>query len=318
MINQDIFRAATLLRQGELVAIPTETVYGLAANAFDVEAVAKIFAAKNRPFFDPLIVHTDSIEKIKSFVADFPPKAELLAQNFWAGALTLLLPKTKLIPDLVTAGLPRVAVRIPKHPLTLALLRNLDFPLAAPSANPFGYISPTKAEHVAAQLSEKVALILEGGECEIGLESTIVGFEGDKTVIYRLGGISVEEIERIVGSVEVKKHSSSNPAASGMLESHYAPRKKMFLQTIETLLEHYKAEEIAVLAFNTIQNKIPLANQKILSPQGDYLEAAKNLFDFMRILDEMPQKVIWAELLPEKSLGRAINDRLKRAATEKL
>ncbi|MCS6796546.1 MAG: L-threonylcarbamoyladenylate synthase, partial [Raineya sp.] len=208
MISTDIDLAEKLLRNNQLVAIPTETVYGLAGNAFSEEAVAQIFAVKNRPTFDPLIVHSDSLEKIKNFVSDFPEKAMILAQKFWAGSLTLLLPKKSIIPDLVTAGLPTVAVRIPKHPLTLQLLQRLDFPLAAPSANPFGYISPTTAHHVAEQLGEKIPLILDGGICSVGVESTIVGFEGDKAIIYRLGGISVESIQETIGEVEVKTHSS--------------------------------------------------------------------------------------------------------------
>jgi L-threonylcarbamoyladenylate synthase len=315
MNDSGIELAEKLLREGNLVAIPTETVYGLAANALDIKAVAKIFEAKNRPTFDPLIIHTDSIEKIKSWVTDFPEKAQQLAQHFWPGSLTLLLPKAAIIPDLVTSGLDRVAVRIPNHPLTLSLLEKLDFPLAAPSANPFGYISPTKAEHVTAQLGDKVSLVLDGGSCEVGIESTIVGFEQEKTIIYRLGGISVEAIEQIVGAVEVRPHSSSNPNAPGMLESHYAPRKPFCLD--KEKLKQYPSERVGVLAFSQTLENIPLENQKILSPNGSYWEAAQNLFALMRELDEMPHiEVIFAELLPEENLGRAINDRLRRASAK--
>jgi L-threonylcarbamoyladenylate synthase len=315
MNDSGIELAEKLLREGNLVAIPTETVYGLAANALDIKAVAKIFEAKNRPTFDPLIIHTDSIEKIKSWVTDFPEKAQQLAQHFWPGSLTLLLPKAAIIPDLVTSGLDRVAVRIPNHPLTLSLLEKLDFPLAAPSANPFGYISPTKAEHVTAQLGDKVSLVLDGGSCEVGIESTIVGFEQEKTIIYRLGGISVEAIEQIVGAVEVRPHSSSNPNAPGMLESHYAPRKPFCLD--KEKLKQYPSERVGILAFSQTLENIPVENQKILSPNGSYLEAAQNLFALMRELDEMPHiEVIFAELLPEENLGRAINDRLRRASAK--
>ncbi|MCS6796617.1 MAG: Sua5/YciO/YrdC/YwlC family protein, partial [Raineya sp.] len=207
--------------------------------------------------------------------------------------------------------------RIPKHPLTLQLLQRLDFPLAAPSANPFGYISPTTAQHVAEQLGEKIPLILDGGSCNVGVESTIVGFEGEKAIIYRLGGISVESIQETIGEVEIKTHSSSNPLAPGNLESHYAPTKKMFLGNLAELLAKYSPQEIGVLTFSENVPVIPLENQLILSPHKDFSEAAKNLFAMMRQLDKMPVKVLWAELLPEKDLGRAINDRLRRASAKR-
>ncbi|PKQ70647.1 L-threonylcarbamoyladenylate synthase [Raineya orbicola] len=317
MISTDLNLAEKLLRNNELVAIPTETVYGLAGNALSEEAVAQIFAVKNRPTFDPLIVHSDSLAKIKNFVLEFPPKALLLAEKFWAGSLTLLLPKKPIIPDLVTAGLPTVAVRIPKHFLTLQLLQRLEFPLAAPSANPFGYISPTTAQHVAEQLGEKIPLILDGGSCSVGVESTIVGFEGEKTIIYRLGGVSVEAIENLIGKVEVKTHSTSNPLAPGSLESHYAPTKKLFLGNLQEILERYSPQDIGTLVFRKPIPNIYPENQLILSEQGSFTEAAKNLFAMLRKLDKMPVKVIWAELLPEKDLGRAINDRLRRASAKR-
>ncbi len=330
MISKDLDLAEKLLRAGELVAIPTETVYGLAANALDIDAVTKIFEAKNRPTFDPLIIHTDTLEKVKSFVVDLPQLAETLATHFWAGALTLLLPKKNIIPDLVTSGMNTVAIRIPAHPLTLALLARLEFPLAAPSANPFGYISPTTAQHVENQLGTKVPLILDGGACEVGIESTIIGFEGEKTIIYRLGGISVEEIERIIGKVEVRS-SSSNPKetqtgmhAPGMLESHYSPKKPLFLedfnklpaQNLYDILEKYDLDRIGGLLFSENEPNLMQKNILFLSKSGDYAEATKNLFAMMRELDSMDIDVIIAELLPEIGLGRAINDRLRRAAVK--
>ncbi len=331
IIGSNIKIAKQHLESGNLVAIPTETVYGLAANAFDIKAVAKIFEAKNRPTFDPLIIHTDSIDKIKNWTNDFPTWAEKLGKHFWAGALTLLLPKKTIIPDLVTSGLPHVAVRIPNHELTLQLLKTLDFPLAAPSANPFGYISPTTANHVFEQLGEKVNYILEGGNCKIGVESTIIGEENGKLTIFRKGGIVIEELEKIVGKLIVKEHSNSNPhsdknqeltkvASSGMLLSHYAPKIKMRLGNIEQMLNEYlsnneiKINEIGILSFNKKHNQIPTKNQFILSKEGDFSEAAQNLFSYMRELDKLNIKIILAELLPEKELGRAINDRLRRAA----
>ncbi len=330
IIGNNIERANNQLKKGNLVAIPTETVYGLAANAFDIKAVAKIFEAKNRPTFDPLIVHTESIDKIKSWTTDFPNWAEELGNHFWAGALTLLLPRKIIIPDLVTSGLPHVAVRIPNHNLTLELLKSLDFPLAAPSANPFGYISPTTANHVFEQLGDKVSYILDGGSCKIGVESTIVGEENGKLTVFRKGGIAIEELEKVVGKLIVKEHSNSNPhsdnqdknkqeeltkvASSGMLLSHYAPKIKMRLGNIDEMIQEYNTDEIGILSFTKKYNQIPTKNQFILSEKGDFSEAAQNLFSYMRELDKLNIKIILAELLPEKELGRAINDRLRRAA----
>ncbi len=315
----DIQTAKALLEAGQLVAIPTETVYGLAANAFDEDAVLKIFEAKNRPQFDPLIVHTDSISKIINFVTELPAQAQRLAQAFWPGPLTLLLPKKRIIPDLVTSGLDTVAVRIPNHALTLKLLSELSFPLAAPSANPFGYISPTSAQHVENQLGNKLKYILDGGKCTVGIESTIVGFEDDQAVVYRLGGISVEAIEAVIGKVLVQPHSTSNPKAPGMLKSHYSPRKPFFLMSDlgykmyakSNIIRHTSA---AYLAFQYLSPMFPIENQRILSPSGDFGEAAKNLFAYLRELDELDIDKIYAELLPEENLGRAINDRIRRAA----
>jgi L-threonylcarbamoyladenylate synthase len=316
-IGKDIVKAKLLLQKGKLVAIPTETVYGLAGNALDSEAVALIFETKNRPSFDPLILHTSSIERVEDFVASFPEKLKILAEAFWPGPLTLLLPRNPTVPDLVTSGLDRVAVRVPKHPLTLALLESLDFPLAAPSANPFGYISPTTPAHVAAQLGEKIPYILDGGACEVGLESTIVGLEEDEIVIYRLGGLEISQIEKLVGPVKIKDHSSSNPAAPGQLESHYAPRKPFVLGDLRQLIaENIEAKSnFAVLSYSKYFPGILPENQIALSPNRNLYEAAQSLFAAMRKLDEGNSAVILAELLPDEGLGRAINDRLRRAAS---
>jgi len=314
MIGTDILMAKKLLEAGEVVGIPTETVYGLAGNAFNDDAVLQIFKVKNRPQFDPLIVHTNSLEKVKTFVTDFPEKAEQLASVFWPGPLTLLLPKADSISDLVTSGLGTVAVRIPNHPLTLELLSVLDFPLAAPSANPFGYISPTSAQHVDKQLGEKIAYILDGGASQVGIESTIVGFEEAETIVYRLGGASVEAIEKVVGSVRLVAHSSSNPKAPGMLKSHYSPRKPLFIDSLEKVLTKYPNQVVGYLSFQTSSDVLPLEHQRVLSPTGNYAEAAKHLFAYMRQLDALSIDVICTELLPEKDLGRAINDRIRRAA----
>ncbi|MDX5337962.1 MAG: threonylcarbamoyl-AMP synthase [Cyclobacteriaceae bacterium] len=315
-IGKDLQQAKTFLEEGQLVGIPTETVYGLAGNALDPEAVALIFETKNRPSFDPLILHTSSLDRVSDFVNEFPPKLRVLAEKFWPGPLTLLLPRKVIVPDLVTSGLERVAVRVPKHPLTLALLESLDFPLAAPSANPFGYISPTQASHVNAQLGSQIPYILDGGACEVGLESTIVGMEEGEIVIYRLGGLDIQEIEKWVGPAKVKDHSSSNPAAPGQLESHYAPRKPFVLGDLASLIAEKKrsGENFGVLSFSEFFPEVK--NQIVLSPEQNLHEAAKNLFAAMRTLDDSDAQVILAELLPEEGLGKAINDRLKRAAAD--
>ncbi len=314
MIGKDLERAIALLQQEEVVAIPTETVYGLAGNAFSPRAVSTIFAVKERPSFDPLIVHTNDFERAASFTAEIPALAWRLAQHFMPGPLTLLLPKTENIPDIVTAGLPQVAVRVPSHPLAQALLSLLDFPLAAPSANPFGYISPTTAEHVEQQLGSRIPYILDGGPCQVGLESTIVGFEDSQAVVYRQGGLALEALEKIAGPLLVRPHSTSNPLAPGMLKSHYAPRAPLILGHLEELRERYQGKNIGIIAFRQALPQIPAEHQLILSPSGDQAEAARNLFAGMRLLDSLGLDLILAELVPEEGLGRAINDRLRRAA----
>jgi L-threonylcarbamoyladenylate synthase len=316
-IDKDIGSAQAFLEQGELVAIPTETVYGLAANALDESAVIKIFEAKQRPTFDPLIVHTSSLARAAEFADTSNPKIQPLVDRFWPGPLTLLLPRKPIVPDLVTAGLETVAVRVPKHPMMRQLLAQLDFPLAAPSANPFGFISPTRAQHVADQLGDKVAYILDGGPAEVGIESTIIGFPEGVPTIYRLGGLSLEEIEEVVGEVAVKPHSSSNPTSPGQLKQHYAPATPLQLGAIEELLPQYEPTAVGLLSFSQHYPQVPAQQQFVLSEAGDPTEAARNLFAAMRHLDALQVSVILAELLPEEGLGRAVNDRLRRAAAKR-
>ncbi|WP_035726765.1 L-threonylcarbamoyladenylate synthase [Eisenibacter elegans] len=312
--NSLLGQAIQLLTTGELVGIPTETVYGLAANALDAQAVLKIFEAKNRPTFDPLIVHVSPESNWQQWVRDIPPEATQLLEAFSPGPITVLLPKAAVIPDLVTAGLDTVAIRIPKHPLTLALLAQLPFPLAAPSANPFGYISPTTAEHVRQQLGHKVKLVLDGGSATVGVESTIVGFDTSPPTVYRLGGVALEAIEAQIGPVQVQTHSSSNPKASGMLESHYAPRKPLVLESPELLLSHYAPSQIAALRWSSYSPVLPKEQQFVLSPMANLSEAARNLFAALRQLDASDCSIISAAPVPELGLGRAINDRLRRAS----
>ncbi|MEQ8533736.1 MAG: L-threonylcarbamoyladenylate synthase, partial [Imperialibacter sp.] len=248
-IGIDIDKAKSFLDRGQLIGLPTETVYGLAGNAFNEAAVLKIFQVKNRPSFDPLIAHTNSLEKVKAFVKDIPDVALDLAEAFWPGPLTLLLPKKKRIPLLLTSGLKTVAVRIPDHPLTTALLEQLDYPLAAPSANPFGYVSPTTAHHVQDQLGESIPYILDGGPCRVGIESTIIGFENNKPVVYRLGGKRIDEIEKLIGTVRIRTNMSSDPAAPGMLKSHYAPTKRVVVGDLEELIPKLNPMKVAVISF---------------------------------------------------------------------
>lgn len=315
-LGKDIDAAKAILETGELVGIPTETVYGLAGNALNPDAVAKIFAVKNRPSFDPLILHTFSMERVSDFTLGIPKALSILAEKFWPGPLTLLLPKKDSVPDLVTSGLETVAVRVPNHPLTQELLANLDFPLAAPSANPFGYISPTKASHVNDQLGDKISYILDGGDCEVGLESTIVGMEGNQVTVYRLGGLDIRKIESLVGKVQVMAHSSSNPKSPGMLKSHYAPSKPFVLGDLSQLIKIHqqKGTSFAVLSFSDKFPEVSDDHQIQLSQERDLSEAAKNLFAAMRTLDNMDVSVILSEYLPEEGLGRAVNDRLRRAS----
>jgi L-threonylcarbamoyladenylate synthase len=301
-IGNDILKAKAVLEDGGLVAVPTETVYGLAGNALNAEAVAKIFSVKGRPHFDPLIVHVPDLENVRRYVTEIPDKARKLAEKFWPGPLTMLFHKKDIIPDLVTSGLPTVGIRCPDHDLTRHLLRILPFPLAAPSANPFGYVSPTTAYHVDEQLGSRIPYILDGGPCRVGIESTIIGFEEDIPVVYRLGGLSLEQIENVIGK---------NPKAPGQLKSHYAPGKKVVIGKIEELLQQYPAHCSGILTF---QQDFNSPYQFILSISGSTEEAAQHLFTALRAFDKMPVDVILAELVPDDGLGRAINDRLRRAA----
>ncbi len=310
-IGTDVAKARELLSRSLLVAIPTETVYGLAANALNEEATLHIFEVKQRPKFDPLIVHGANRDQLSEYVTEFPEWAKALTETFWPGPLTLILPKKSAIPDIVTSGIDTVAVRVPNSSLTQELLAQLDFPLAAPSANPFGYVSPTSAQHVMDQLGGKIPYILDGGECSVGLESTIVAEENGKLHILRLGGISVEEIESVVGKVIVGASSSDIPHSPGSMKSHYATRTPLKLEPIDLAL--YDPSTTGILSFYKHYNEIPQKHQVVLSPTGNLHEASKNLFAAMRYLDSLKLRIILAEEFPEMGLGRAINDRLRRA-----
>ncbi len=313
IIGNDIEFAKQLLRNNELVAIPTETVYGLAANAFSEQAVREIFLAKDRPSYNPLIVHVGSIEQLADVVSDMPPAATVLLQKFAPGPLTLVLPKTRRVPDIVTAGLPDVAVRIPAHPLALTLLQELDFPLAAPSANPFGYISPTTAIHVKQMMNGRIPYILDGGECAAGIESTIVGFKGNTPVIYRQGVITVNDIAHCLGEVELSHEKKI--LAPGMLDSHYAPRTPLYLtEDIETMLAHMKGANIGIITYNTYSQLLPEAQQIMLYANNNLAEGAHNIYSALHNMDGRGYDAIVVKKLPDQGIGAAINDRLWRAS----
>jgi L-threonylcarbamoyladenylate synthase len=316
-IGTDIDKAIALLNANEVVAIPTETVYGLAGNALNGDAVVKIFEAKNRPFFNPLILHISTVEQIEqyAFLDDISKK---LAHHFMPGPFTLLLNKKEIVPDLVTAGSNKVAIRIPNHPLTHQLLSQLHYPLAAPSANPFGYVSPVSAAHVLQGLQNKIPYILDGGNCVVGLESTIVEVENGEVILHRAGGLAIEDIEQVIEKKVIIATHQSKPQTSGQLKSHYATTTDLLQGNIEELIKLYQGKSIAILSFEKEYEGIDKQHQFILSRNGNLNEAAQNLFATMRVLDTMNYEIILAEVFPPKGLGLAINDRLKRAqVTEK-
>ena len=312
IIGNDIIKAAQLLKNGELVAVPTETVYGLAANALDENAVLKIYHAKNRPKFNPLILHVASFDKLKEYAEDIPEACIKLAAAFSPGPITFLLKKKETVPDLITAGSKKVAIRIPNHPLLTELLNLIDFPLAAPSANPSGFVSPVTAQHVYDGLNGRIQYILDGGECKVGLESTIVGFENDKTVIYRLGGISKEAIENVIGNEVELQLAHTTPDTPGQLKSHYATSTPLYFGNVEELISRFTDKRFVIISLDKQYSNIAPALQFQLSIAGDLNEAARNLFKTLRLADELNADLIIAENMPDKDLGAAINDRLQR------
>ena len=313
-ISSDISKAIELLNKEDVVAIPTETVYGLAGNIYSEKAIRKIFEVKQRPLFNPLIVHIPSIDHLEKIVREFPVKAQKLAEAFWPGSLTLILPKRLNIPEIVTGGKDTVGVRIPNHPVTLSLLKQLSFPLAAPSANPFNRISPTSSDHVKAYFENTLSMVLEGGECKNGIESTIIGFENNEAILYRLGGISVEDIEKIIGKIQIRNISETTPNAPGMLAKHYAPKTKMFLlDDLDKFIENNKSRKIGVLRFQGKLNTTRFEHIEILSKSGDLKEAASKLYSTLHKLDSLNLDLIVAERFPDVGLGKSINDRLERA-----
>lgn len=315
MISNDINLAVQFLNQNGIIGFPTETVYGLAGNAFETDVIHKIFEVKKRPTFNPLIVHIKGTEDLEHVAQDIPSIAYELANKFWPGPLTLLLKKQPYIPELVTANQETVAVRVPNHPMALALLNQLDFPLVAPSANPFTRISPTKAEHVARYFENQIDMVLDGGQCSAGIESTIIGFENNKVIVYRLGALPIEEIEAITGKVILLNKKDKKPIAPGMLLKHYAPKTEFVLtRNVQEEVAWYNGKNIGLLLFNSCLPDLVINHQKVLSTTGNLAEAASKLYNAMHELDEMNLDVIIAQRLPEFGLGVALNDRLERAA----
>ncbi len=309
-LPSSLAEAAALLRKGDLVVFPTETVYGLGADAFNPIAVARIFEVKKRPHFDPLIVHIADIGWVERLAKHVPPTARALMERFWPGPLTVILEKQHIIPDIVTAGLRTVGIRMPSHPVALGLIRELERPIAAPSANPFGYMSPTKASHVARMFGEGVPLILDGGPSRHGIESTIVSVRDGSLYVHRHGAIPFEEIERAAGSAK-ERGPASVCEAPGELPYHYAPHARLRLVGSP---DEVGEENSGYLAFRKPAAPPRSRHLRILSPAGDLREAAANFFSHLIELDTDDVRVIYAERLPEEGLGRAMMERLRKAA----
>ncbi len=311
--GKDLGKAADLIRRGKLVAIPTETVYGLAADGTNVDAIAGIFSAKRRPFFDPLILHFHNIEDALPYVKSVPDIWYTLTEVFSPGPVTYVLPRTNKVPDLVTSGLDTVGIRFPRHPLTRELLAMLDVPLAAPSANRFGYISPTRPEHIQRQFTDEIDYILDGGVCDLGVESTILDLTGDRVKVLRKGSLSLESLTSVIGyTPEIATVSSSRPSAPGNIDVHYAPRKPLYIVDFQTL---ELPERAAVLAFGKNTDHLHPTKRIQLSDKACTKEAATNFFAALHTLDADDNvDVIYCETFPETDLGPALNDRLTRAA----
>ncbi len=316
MITKDLNLVINELSNGKVIGLPTETVYGLAANAFDLQAIQRIYSTKKRPSTNPLIVHIGKKEQLSSLVTDVPFKIEQLIEAFWPGPLTVLLPKKDHVLSEVTSGSPKVAVRMPNHPIALHLLEKLPFPLVAPSANLYNRISPTSAAHVEKYFPE--IYTLEGGACLAGVESTIIAQESNEILVYRWGAIGREDIESVVGKVVDKTTSSQKSIAPGMSLKHYSPLCPLLVSKEPGFLLSISPEKrIGVIWFNRVKWDGPnVTSFEILSAQSDLQEAARNLYQAMHRLEEQSVDLIIVERLPEYGLGISMNDRLDRASTK--
>ncbi len=328
--SDQIQEAAELLRQGQVVAFPTETVYGLGANALDPRAVEAIFAAKGRPQDNPLIVHIGSQNQVEELVREIPPEALLLMEKFWPGPLTLVLKKKDLVPDVVTAGLDTVAVRMPDHPAALELLRSTGFPLAAPSANISGRPSPTRAEHVYADLTGKIPAILDGGETGWGVESTVLDCTAEPFLLLRPGGVTLEDLRAVVpvqyGEPASGAKADQTPRSPGMKYRHYAPEALVFLVTggaaapkILELSEPYlkRGERVGVMTWNERTHLYPGLSVLPMGSEGDLEALAHSLYHLLRKADVLGLKALFIEGVSEDNLGLAIMNRLRKAANNR-
>ncbi len=313
-ITNSIDKAAALLVAGEVVAIPTETVYGLAGNLFNPSAVEKIYTLKNRPRNNPLIVHVKDLEATLPLITEFPKPLQQLAKKYWPGPLTVLLKKSKLVPDSITAGSDFVAIRVPAHPLTKQLLEQIPFPLVAPSANPFTRISPTKAEHVEHYFGDSIPCILDGGSCSVGLESTIIGMNNNTPLLYREGVLGKLLLESLIGPIEKFNPQKNTILTPGQWPRHYAPLTKTILCKRKEIIMHVK-DNTGIIVYKEPLLSVNTNQQHILSENGSLVEAAKNLYQILHHVDKLKYETIICEMLPQEELGNTINERLKRAAS---
>lgn len=306
--------AKSILDKNLNLIIPTETVYGLAGNIFEDETIGNIFKLKNRPATNPLIVHIKSVESLTDVATDIPDKAYELAHKFWPGPLTLVLNKKDIVPSIVTAGKSTVAVRVPRHNTTNSLLNILDYPLAAPSANPYGLVSPTSSAHAYRYFGEKVD-VLEGGKCDYGIESTIIGFEGESPIIHRLGSLSLEQIQNNVNDIEIKNIADSNPVASGMVSKHYSPVTPLILAVdVKSEIEKNRDKKLGLLMSKTIYNDRAKSTIIVINNKSNQALAAQNLYSDLSHMDSLNLDLIIAEKWDDSGLGKTINDRLSRAS----
>ncbi len=314
IVTKQIEAAAEVLLNGGIIGMPTETVYGLGGIAYSEAAVKEIYRVKQRPFYNPLILHICGIEQIDTVAAHVPEAAYKLAREFWPGPMTLVLPKKTEVPGIVTAGHDTVAIRVPAHPVAQQLLKVTGGPVAAPSANPFGRTSPTTAAHVLEYFEGQIPLILDGGPCEVGIESTIIGFDNGKPVIYRQGTVTEQQIVKIAGKVDRFVNEETAPRAPGMLSRHYAPKTPMVVtKDPVATAEAYMGKHLGIISFSG-SNLPQAASEIVLSPTGSLKEAAANLYRSIHQMDNAAVDLIIAEEFPATGIGAALNDKLHRAS----
>ncbi|RJS72358.1 MAG: threonylcarbamoyl-AMP synthase [Candidatus Syntrophoarchaeum sp. WYZ-LMO15] len=306
--SEAIKEAASIIKEGGLVAFPTETVYGLGASALNPEAIARVFEVKRRPHFEPLIVHIADMMDLERLCLRVDDRAKKLIKEFWPGPLTLVLPKSDILPDIVTAGLRTVAIRMPSHPVALELIREAGVPVAAPSANPSGYLSPTEASHVMEQIGPEIDLIINGGKCPLGLESTVLDISEEPTLL-RAGAVPIERIKEVIGEVKI-----SSPLKE---KRRYSLRKPLKILKNGEAGSPPEGMKVGLLAFKPPADSTPFEMVEVLSLSGDLREAAANLFSSLHRLDKAEIDLIYAEPIPETGLGRAIMERLRRAEDKK-